>query len=62
MQALVFAKEVFGDASIELTPSYLTLAEANLGGPAFLIMLTLPLSHVLAELRRPWPPCRAGQV
>jgi hypothetical protein len=31
MQALMFAKEIYGDGSIELTPAYLILAEANLG-------------------------------
>jgi hypothetical protein len=31
MQALLFARQVYGDASIELTPGYLILAEANLG-------------------------------
>lgn len=31
MQALLFARQVYGDTSIELTPGYLILAEANLG-------------------------------
>lgn len=30
-QALAFAKEIFGDGSIEMVPPYLLLSEANLG-------------------------------
>ena len=31
IQSLKFAKEVFGENSIDVVPSYLLLAEANLG-------------------------------
>ena len=63
MHALMFAKEVFGDTSIELTPSYLVLAEANLGEPLVRsfrltrlhgLLVALPSASRKAGSGRPW--------